>query len=230
MTARELYINVLTEINKVGAPSLLLEDFVYFANKACQQYTNKVYTKYEMNQQATDDLVALHCIKKYENLTDNTCNLDENYLHLLNCIIEVENSKKNQDCKNEKDTLSVPARKITADQLPQIQINSYFKPSLKRPYYRVLNSKDGLKLQILCGEETVDSITIEYIKKPELIELDYEELENPTDNSTELEFSEYVCFELVNEIVKLVLENSSDPRLQTNVPINMTIPNPAIKV
>jgi hypothetical protein len=34
MTLREIFEAVLVEINKVQAPSLLLEDFNYFANKA----------------------------------------------------------------------------------------------------------------------------------------------------------------------------------------------------
>ena len=43
MTIRQLYDNVLSELNKVEAPSMLLEDFIYFANKAVQQYANKTY-------------------------------------------------------------------------------------------------------------------------------------------------------------------------------------------
>ena len=38
-----------------------------------------------------------------------------------------------------------------------------------------------------------------------------------------MEFPDYVCYEIINEFVKLLLENTSDPRLQTNVPINQTI-------
>jgi hypothetical protein len=59
MTIREFYEHVLTELNKVEAPSLLLEDFNYFANKAVQQYINEVYNRYDINQQSTDDLRAL---------------------------------------------------------------------------------------------------------------------------------------------------------------------------
>ena len=59
MTVLEFYEHVLTELNKVEAPSLLLEDFNYFANKAVQQYTNKVYNRYDINQQSTDDLKFL---------------------------------------------------------------------------------------------------------------------------------------------------------------------------
>jgi len=59
MTARELYEYALIEVNKIEAPSLLLEDYNYFINKAVQQYINKVYNRYDINQQSTDDLKVL---------------------------------------------------------------------------------------------------------------------------------------------------------------------------
>ena len=59
MTIRELYDYALIEMNKVEAPSLLLEDFNYFMNKAVQQYINKVYNRYDINQQSSDDLRVL---------------------------------------------------------------------------------------------------------------------------------------------------------------------------
>jgi len=34
MTAREIFDATLVELNKVNAPSMLLEDFNYFINKA----------------------------------------------------------------------------------------------------------------------------------------------------------------------------------------------------
>ena len=76
MTVVEFYEHVLTELNKVEAPSLLLEDFNYFANKAVQQYINEVYNRYDMNQQSTDDLSALKTshqasIDKDDNLTES---------------------------------------------------------------------------------------------------------------------------------------------------------------
>jgi hypothetical protein len=36
MTSRQLYEGVLIELNKVNAPTLLLEDYNYLANKAIQ--------------------------------------------------------------------------------------------------------------------------------------------------------------------------------------------------
>lgn len=59
MTAREMYEYALIELNKLEAPSLLLEDYNYFINKAVQQYINLVYAKFEVDQQSTDDLRVL---------------------------------------------------------------------------------------------------------------------------------------------------------------------------
>ena len=38
---------------------MLLEDFNYFVNKSVQQYINKKYNVYEINQQSSDDLRVL---------------------------------------------------------------------------------------------------------------------------------------------------------------------------
>lgn len=46
------------------------------------------------------------------------------------------------------------------------------------------------------------------------------------DKTQVLEFPDYVCYEIINIYVRLFLENSSDPRLQTNIPINQTITTP----
>lgn len=56
MTERELYDAILIECEKEEAPTLLLEDYVYFANKGVQQYINQVYNRFDEDQQASDDL------------------------------------------------------------------------------------------------------------------------------------------------------------------------------
>jgi hypothetical protein len=59
VTAREVWEGMLTELSKVNAPSMLLQDFNYFFNKAINQYINKRYNIYDINQQTTDDLRVL---------------------------------------------------------------------------------------------------------------------------------------------------------------------------
>ena len=49
------------------------------------------------------------------------------------------------------------------------------------------------------------------------------------DNTQVLEFPDYVCYEIINIYVRLFLENASDPRLRTNIPINQTIAVPGNK-
>ena len=56
MTLRQSYEYVLVECNKLKAPSILLEDFIYLFNKAIQQYVNSVYNRAEYNQQSSDDI------------------------------------------------------------------------------------------------------------------------------------------------------------------------------
>lgn len=61
------------------------------------------------------------------------------------------------------------------------------------------------------------------------VSMTQEELLNPIDNTQFLEFPDYVCYEIINIVTRLLLENASDPRLQTNVPINQTIATPGNK-
>ena len=154
MTVRELYNNVLVELNKVQAPSLLLEDFVYLVNKAVQKYINKKYNFFEMNQQLTDDLRVL--LKSSEALVESkdsknnliTSNIDgapqydlpEDYMHILNCICKFENIS-NSKCSNhtEKQYEAIPASKLDTASWPHTIENYYMKPSRKRPYYYIIN-------------------------------------------------------------------------------------------
>lgn len=158
MTVRELYNNVLVELNKVQAPSLLLEDFVYLVNKAIQKYINKRYNFFEMNQQLTDDLRVL--LKSSEALPESEeiqadgtkkkiiSNIDgapqydlpEDYMHILNCICKFEKTS-NSKCSNntEKQYEAIPASKLDTASWPHTIENYYMKPSRKRPYYYIIN-------------------------------------------------------------------------------------------
>ena len=73
----------------------------------------------------------------------------------------------------------------------------------------------------------LSSVYIDYLKVPQYILLTHEQVDEEEDNSQLLEFPDYVAQEIVNELVRLLLENSSDPRLQSHIPINQTIAPPA---
>jgi hypothetical protein len=193
MTVREFYDKTLIELNKVEAPSLLLEDFNYFANKAVQQYTNKVYNRYDTTQQSTDDLSALKTTIILSVNSDDTvsksapkesktyyCTLPQNYLHVLNCIVEFEGNVDNKCSDTNTKVKQSMARRLTSDMYPSIIRNAYFKPSYKCPYYFINNLAtalvddfatklqkildpsvpdsdyyDNLRMEIRCGDDSV---------------------------------------------------------------------------
>lgn len=328
MTARELYEYALIEINKLEAPSLLLEDYNYFINKAVQQYINKVYNRYDINQQSTDDLRVLKTstvlpvwktnlpAQKTSRLLGETfiTVLPPDYLHMLNCIVEYKLNRHNFKCYDEGDLVQFAARRLTSDMYSGIINNAYMRPTYKRPYYYINNTNDKpewldssakitvggkdfpltgitnwedvptflkevptndtLEKEIQAYQHSegetpaddtdisnsvgvVDSFTpaynrqsnsstvileirygkdsslfqaqkvyVDYIKSPQFIRLTQTQIDRTDDTSQVLEFPDYVCFEIVNEFVKLLMENASDPRLQTNIPINQTIAFP----
>lgn len=151
MSAKELYEDVLIEINKDNSSNILLEDFNYFANKAINNYTNKKYNIYDVNQQSTDDLRVLKAtaMLKPVKVTDysglslaNGANYEiimpSDYLHLLNCIC-IYKVKKTYKCYNAGDTWRSPAKRLTADMYSQVLDNFWNKPTYKNPYYYVHN-------------------------------------------------------------------------------------------
>lgn len=56
MTELGLYNVALIEQNKQEAPTLLIEEYNYLINKAIMQYINLTYARFDLNQQASDDL------------------------------------------------------------------------------------------------------------------------------------------------------------------------------
>lgn len=291
MTIRDMYDYALIEMNKVEAPSLLLEDFNYFINKAVQQYINKVYNRYDINQQSSDDLRVLKATTKLPvniqdlsvgNVTSGVgyaaknkkfvyvAELPSNYMHILNCIVEFK-VKKAYKCYAKDDHVDFPARRLTADMAAGIMHNVYMKPAYKRPYFYINNISDfelsngnanqadvdlneytnnnyssvtdsvkpedtrksnvsKVRLEIRYGDDTTVfepvAVYIDYIKSPMFIRLTYQDITDDYDNTRPLEFPDYVCYEIVNELVKLLMENASDPRLQTNYAVNQTVADP----
>lgn len=72
----------------------------------------------------------------------------------------------------------------------------------------------------------LDKLYITYLKAPKYYSMTQDQILAINDNTSILEFPDYVCYEIINIYVRLFLENASDPRLQTNIPINQTIAIP----
>ena len=366
MTARQVWEGMLTELSKVNAPSMLLQDFNYFFNKAINQYINKRYNIYDISQQSTDDLRVLKAtsvldVNKSEGkapfsvlsnlgagksrLLGATYEVDlpPDYLHILNCVC-IYRVNKNWKCYNAGDYVQFSARRLTADSWSVIVNDYYNRPLPERPYfyihnvnlneqlptnplstsnpngtdlndeydvkpsnitvrYYLENKEDGgttevfvkgtnvysdktcttLLSDVTLGQLTVDykatsplnksnfpreisfnnttidaveketaqrygnaskvrmeiryghddtvftlvKVFVDYIKTPQYIRLTQEQVNLTEDTSQIMEFPDYVCQEIINELTTLVMENTADPRLQTHIPVTQTIANPA---
>lgn len=361
MTSKQIFEYALVELNKREAPSLLLEDYNYFINKAVNQYINRVYNIYDINQQKTDDLRVLKSSavltptvlgqsSEYgeTSLFDTSYEVDlpDDYLHVLNCVVEYK-LQRTYKCYDKDSYWHQGATRLTADMFSQIINNFYLRPCYKRPYYYINNNNitntypttdnlvsvidskyvlgvtsanlttsskiiitltdgtektytctvnelasaigagikaldaslavagvvtistndilikdsavsniriDGLgldlskspsstrvaetrygnkskvRMEIRYGKDDkvfkLNKIFIDYLKAPQFIRLTQDQIDEVEDNSQIVEFPDYVCQEIVNELIKLLMENASDPRLQTHIPISQSIANP----
>jgi len=99
----------------------------------------------------------------------------------------------------------------------------------KNPGFRYGN-KSRVRMEIRYGKDistfVASKLYVDYLRAPQYVELTQEQLDEVLDTSQLLEFPDYVCQEITNELIKLLLENASDPRLQTHIPINQSIGNP----
>ncbi len=161
MTARQIFEATFIELSKVQAPTLLLYEFNYLINKAINQYVNKVYSVYDLNQQTADDLRVLKATAyltpeplQVTNRTNETnlgrahssiaslygatyvADLPQDYLHLLNCI-GVYYVAKQKDCWDAGTYIEIPATRLTADSWGQIISDIYNRPSPMKPYYYI---------------------------------------------------------------------------------------------
>lgn len=88
-----------------------------------------------------------------------------------------------------------------------------------------------VRLEIRYGSDTdifeLKKVYIDYIKVPQYIRLTQSQLDHTEDTSQMLEFPDYVCQEIVNELVHIIMENITDQRLQTHPVVSQSIANPA---
>lgn len=242
-TVRDIYLALLIELNKQEAPSILIEDFNLFLPKAIQIYVNKRVNLYPIGQQVKDDLGSLkvlnHPVLGITQINNSypryfTVALPENYLHLERCSQKVQLSHIGQNDCNAINYNAFPNTTIIeSDPLQRILKDYYTKPSIKRVYYTPYQIFEDDKviyhLNLYCGEDTnltITNVYIDYLRKPSLMVLRQEDIYSETDNSQKMEFTEYVNLEILRELTTLILENSSDPRLSTNGPVNQSIAPP----
>lgn len=236
MTVREIYDNLLTELNKVEAPSLLLESFNYYFGKAINEVGNQWYSFYEQNQLLTDNLRVLTRTKSLTGIFKDGVylyQLPEDYWHLLPGSIL--NYTVTPACIGGPTTYQAMVIKADSQMNSGIFKDYYTKPSYKRPYIYMHEIHIGTliyNIQIKCGDDPKykpNILQLDYLKRPLITELylTASQLDTDEDESQIMEFPENFCYEIINKLTALVLEQNGDTnRLQVNTPLNQTMMPP----
>jgi hypothetical protein len=75
-------------------------------------------------------------------------------------------------------------------------------------------NRSEVRIEIRYGTDDsvfeLSDVYVDYIKAPQHIRLTQEQLDNTEDFSQLLEYPDYVCQEIVNELVHLLMEQISD--------------------
>lgn len=236
MTAKQAYEACLIELNKQGAPSILLEDFNYLFNKAINQYINKKYNVYDVNQETTDSLRVLKStamLTPKKSYTDNDplmqelsgatyeVMLPEDYLHILNCICIFKVVGGNYKCYNDGKYVRFGAKRLTSDMWGQIINNFYLKPSYKQPYYFIHNTNTS---------EDLPTNPIRYDDSGKYLGgTDYDVNVLP-DGETQPETTSYKVIYGVSDVVSNVAKDTNATTLTGNASLTVSTENNTLMV
>lgn len=237
ITARQAYIDILTELVKEEAPTLYIEDYLYYFNKAISEYMKTRYELYETNQQLADDMRAWKKIftalsleipidSIFKTSTVNGIVIKKDlYRHLLSCVIAVKIDRPVTKCDQRPGTtISYKVTRMSSEIKAGLLGNRYLEAKFYRPYFEITDNKIKINVGDIDPKRVeISSITIEYLTQPEKVDLSESEIENDEDTSQLMEFSSEVGEEIIKLALKLILERGSNPRLQANMAVNQSI-------
>lgn len=235
-TERELFRAFLIETNKEESPVLHLEEFNYFANKAISNLYDSLFFTYPKNQKVRDYLRNLKRTTEINifqsSLKGYTFELPSDYRHLQKVEVFYKVEIPIDKCQDRNKLYSFTCKVLEPDQEGSVNNDYFYSPgyrsnfSYNRPYYSLIENKCELILGDKVGKElTLVKVRLDYLKKPNKINLDYETaFEEIEDKSKFLEFDEITNKKILDELVKLVFEKNNDPRLQGHIQVNTTSP------
>jgi len=155
--------------------------------------------------------------------------LPSNYWHLLNFMVSTQ-TKQHYKCFPPGYLHTNYAKRLTADQKVAISNNAFLSPDLKRPYFfaqdNILAPNGIPDIEVYYGSFNalkVIKCEFDYLKKPLVLTLTVLQRDAIVDTSQSMEFPDYIVNEIIKKIVTLMLENSTDPRLQTMPLVNQSI-------
>lgn len=110
---------------------------------------------------------------------------------------------------------------LDGDGIKDTNVSLVEKPTASR-----LSNPSTVNMEIRCGSDDVFELVqvrVDYLKSPQRVNLTHEQMMLTQDTSQIMEYPDYVVQEIINILVRLVLEQNSDPRLSTKVQVDQSI-------
>lgn len=108
--------------------------------------------------------------------------------------------------------------------------NGHKESLVERTAAQRVGNPSNVRMEIRYGRDDtlfkLREVQVDYIKVPQFIRLTQEQLDLTQDVSQMLEWPDYICQEITNVLIKLIMERTNDPRLANNMQINQTIARP----
>lgn len=110
--------------------------------------------------------------------------------------------------------------------------NNHNESLVERSAAQRIGNISNIRLEIRCGRNNpkyeLVEVQVDYLRVPQYVRLTQDELDRTTDHSQMMEWPDYVCQEIINLLLGLIMERSNDPRLGNNLQINQTIARPNV--
>jgi len=233
-TIREVYIDILIELVREESPTLYIEDFVYYYNKAINEYVKKRYELFEMTQQLSDDL---RFWKKKHTSSSLIIPIDSigisndfKYRHLLNCLVSVSTVFPDIDCdQTPGSTFTYKATRFTSSIKAGLMDNAFLKPKYYRPYFDIIDNNIEIHMGEAKAGVTMEGITIEYLKQPAKVDITESQVRETADTSQVLEFTDDVGDEISKIALMLIFERGQSPRTQSNSVVNQSVLDSSVR-
>lgn len=130
-----------------------------------------------------------------------------------------------------KDNVQNISSKVDTPFSRTINLNDYQVSVVEKPAAVRFANPQQVRMEIRYGRDKsvyeLKGVVVDYVKAPQFIRLTQDEIDLTSDTSQIMEYPDFVCQKIINKLVALLLERSSDPRLTTNVQINRTMVSPA---
>lgn len=222
MTITQFHTEVKVRLDKIDSlqlPNILTSEMDLFLNQAQdrvvkQRYglTNPKRQGYEVTQKRTDDLKAITRTATLIPSPFSVDNIDSNArfftLPIDYWFVVQERANITYNCGEENEvTTDVEVRPIEHDEFTKSIYDPFKKPNTRKVLRLMENGQSEI---IFASGVTLNSYKIRYIKQP--VRMSY------TGNVT-CELSEHMHSEVVDECVKIILENVEANRLKTFIPV-----------